>query len=81
MKIMKDDIKYNNIFEALESCSERLSSQQSKDFIDKGIKLGLDTEYKITIKKCNNKDGFSVSMSTHHRGKILTMANISGLPI
>lgn len=77
---MKDDIRYNNIFEVLESCAERLLSQRSKCFIDDGIKLGLDIEYKITIKKCTNKDGFSVSMSSHHKGKPITMAHISGLP-
>ncbi len=65
----------------LEDCAKKFSNSESQKFIENGIKLGLDTEYKITIKRCNNKDGFSVSMSCNHRSKTLTLRNVSGLPL
>ena len=73
--------KYNNLFELLDECSEKLSSTVSRKFIEDGVKLGLDSEYKITIKKCTNRDGYSVSISCHHRGKAITLRHISGLSL
>ena len=81
-KIMEKKYKrYKNVFELLDECSKEISSQESKNFIANGVKLGLNTVYNITIKKCNNKEGFSVNVSCFYKGNVITITNISGLPI
>ena len=70
-----------DVVSGLESCSQKLTERKAMEFIASGAEQGMDTQYKITIKKCKNKEGFVVSMSVCHIGGRITLHNISGLPL
>jgi len=70
-----------DIAKGLESCANKLTDRQAMEFINSGVARGMDTQYKITIKKCKNKEGFSLIMSVFNIGKQVTLHNISGLPL
>jgi hypothetical protein len=70
-----------DVEEGLKLCSQKLQAPNAMDFIKIGAEKGMDTQYKITIKKCRNKEGYTVTMSVKHISQIITLHNISGLPM